>query len=305
MLRSFFFTTFLVILFAGLFGDSSEGKASSKLKSGHLKDAIANYQKLLLTAPENKKGEYLKQLAIAYYRDQEHGKAFETYLAALQDTPKPAKETPMSDQEKLVYEEGLHIYLDPKERDTEAVAHKIRDLYAGLWRLHPDYHHLGYLVAVSDANLGNFDDFFEIFYSSYQALPDHFLAYKTKAILHIKLYERARTVEEKDRERRAILAELELAKKQYSQDPSIYRLQIVFSPESDKLKVVDRNLNEIIRNNIIIPRSDLAYYFDELLGHGQIELAKQFLTKAREWYPYSRTLDAAKAIIEEKTKSKD
>jgi tetratricopeptide (TPR) repeat protein len=278
-------------------------KALRKLNSGSYKDAIKLYQELVQVSTGEQKGESLKQLAKAYYHDQDQVRAFETFLEALRATPPPQDiHPPLTKDEKILYDEALRIYLDPRERDPEAVSMKLRDSYAGIWRLYSNYHYLGYLIAIAFANLSDFDDFFDAFYSSYTHIPDHYLAYKTQAILHIKLFERARTPEEKDKERREILQALEETKKRYPNDPSLYRMQIAFSPEASRKQVLEHNLNEIITGSMIVPRSDLSFYFDQLLAYGKIDLARAFLTKAREWYHYSRTLDAADEMIKEKQK---
>lgn len=286
-----------------LFAEPDEEKAAREFKSGNYKAAIKIYEQLAEKAIPEKKGEYLERLAVAYYQDQEHAKGFETYLYALELTPKPMNQPAILPKEKPIYEEALSIYLDPKEREPEMISLRIRDLYAGIWRLHPDYVYLGYVVSIAYANLGEFDDFFSIFYKSYKVIPDHYLAYKTKAILHIKLFDRARSLEEKESERRAILIELDLAKQANPHDFSLYRMQIAFAPDADKRMVLDKNLNEIINNNIIVPRSDLNFYFDQLFAYGQLELAEKFLEKSKGWYPYSRTIDAAHALIDEKRKN--
>lgn len=295
----------LFLGFASLYGETLDEKAQKKMSAGHYKEAIKAYQELADKDQGFKKGEDLKQLAKAYYKDQEHAKAFETFLEALNNTPPPESTKEMSKDEALIFNQALKIYLEPTERNPEAVSLKLRDLYAGIWRLHPDYAHVGYIVAVAYANLSDFENFFDIFYRSYVQLPDYYLAYKTKGILHIKLFERARTPEEKNKERKEILQSFQEAKKRYPQDASLYRMQIAFSPEADKPEVLERNLNEILNQSIMIPRADLSFYLDQMLAFGKINLAKKFLVKAREWYPYSRTLDAADEMIKGKISERE
>lgn len=280
----------------------TEQKAKRELDAGYEKNAIADYQTLLKDAPVEKKSGLLKELSIAYLLDQDLEKAFSTYLEAL-DTLSPPKEPyVMTENEERIYHDALKVYLDPRERDTHEIAIRIKDLYAGILRLHPEYYSLGFLVSIAYANLDKYEKFFEIFYPSYAKMPDHYLSYKTKSILNIKVFERAKTPEEKQAARGQILKNLQLAKEKYPIDPSLYRLQIVFAPQDEKLKLLKENLSEIITHNMIVPRSDLSFYFDQLFTYGQIELAKEFLAKASGWYPYSRTLEAAKELLEEKEK---
>lgn len=278
-----------------------EEKAEQKLSSKHYKEAIKAYTALASEEVGIKKGEILKQLAKAYSLDQEQVKAFETFLKALDAVSQENNLEIFSDDEKRIYDEALKIYLDPRERDSEALSLKLRDLYAGILRLNPKFFHLGYIVAISYANLSQFETFFDIFFRSYVKIPKHFLAHKVRAVLHIKLFERARTPEEKEKERKAILAELEKAKEAYPKDVSLYRMQIAFSQESEKGKILEGNLKEMIREHMMIPRADLSFYFDLLFAYGQLDLAGELLTSSKAAYPYSRTLDAAGELLKEKT----
>lgn len=279
--------------------ESPVDRAARAFEKGHFKEAISLNQKLLSEVPPEKRGEVLLKLSKSYYKDQELGKAIETFLLALKETQAPLFAYKPSDEDERLYKEALEIYLNPSERDAQVTALKLHDLYAGILRLHPEYAKLGYIVSASYANLDRFDQFFDVFYASYVKIPDHYLAYKTQAILHIKLYERGRTTQEKELQRAEILKDLEEAKKRNPHDQSLYRLQITFASPAEKKEMLVKNLKEILNGTIVIPRSDLSFYFDQLFSYREDELAKQLLEKARGWYPYSRTLDAAKEMLEE------
>lgn len=285
--------------------ESLENLGSKKLTSGHYKEAIKAFSELSEKSEGLKKAESLKDLSIAYYKDQNHEMAFKTFLAALEAVPRAEQEPMPVLNDKSLYDQALKLYLDPRERDPNAMSLRIRDVYGGVVRLHPDYLNLSYLVAISEANLGDYPDFFEHFFRAYKGLPHHFLAEKTKGILHIKLYERAKTAAEKEKERGAIYQEFQKAKELQPDDSSLYRLQIAYAPNEMKLKILEQNLKEIIEHDRVIPRSDLSFYFNQLLEYGQNSLAKEFLEKARHWYPYSRTLTAASEMIESKEKTKE
>lgn len=264
-----------------------------QIEQNRYKDAIETLQ----AVENNPKG--LRLLAEAYYKDQEYAKAFNVFLKALEYSA--AKPYERSKEESKLYEDALQVYLDPSERDLPTIAVKIRDLYGGIWSLHPDYAELGYLVAIAHANLGDYPQFFEVFFRSYQEFPDHFLAYKTKAILSIKLYEREKLPKDKENRKEEIVYFVRKAKALYPKDPALYRMEIAFSKE--KSESIDVNLKEILDKDIVIPRDDLSFYIDTLLAYGKNELAEAFLLKARKWYPYSRTLDAANQLISEKKKN--
>lgn len=234
-----------------------------------------------------------------YYKEQDHGKAFITYFKALEDSPPTLIAEPMTVEEKKLYDDALALYLDPREKDKEQQSLKIRDRYAGVWKLHQNYAHLGYLVAIAYANLGDYSEFFEVFYKSYQLIPNHFLSFKAQGLLYIKLYDLARTPEEKEKLRKLVFQSFKKAKELYPKDSTLYKMEIAFSKDKESTLVM--NLKEILEKDIVIPRSDLSFYFDLLFAHGKEKLAQEFLEKTRVWYPYSRTLDAA----EEKIKSNE
>ncbi len=274
----------------------SQEQIRKMLDAGHYKKVIQT-----IDLEKEKTGESYELLAEAFYKDQEHGKAFEAFLKALELTDKNRSSYSMGKEEALLYDEALAVYLDTNVRDPATISLKIRDLYAGIWRLHPDYAELGYLVAIAYANLGEYTDFFEIFYRSYKKIPDHFLSYKTQGILHLKLYDRGKTPEEKELERPKVLYYFNKAKQIYPKDPSLYKMEIAFS--LDKEQALETNLKEIIDRDIVIPRADLSFYIDQLFAYGENELVGELLVKARKWYPYSRTLDAAEDVLKSKTEN--
>ena len=124
------------------------------------------------------------------------------------------------------------------------------------------------------------------------------MAYRTKAILHIKLFEKARTSQEKAEQRQKILENLRLAEGVYPQDTSLYKLQITFSSDADKLKALQSSLQKIMSENMIVPRTDILFYVSEALEAKDKKLAQQFLDKAKEWYQVSRMIDTAQEMID-------
>lgn len=268
-----------------------------------LKELIADLEKQLPYVSRDDQGLYQKELAIAYYKDQNLYDAFHAFLKALERSKELQSTLPGQEEDEL-YKAALKIYLNSRLSPHEA-SEMLKNRYANVMHEHPSYYRLGYLVAMAYANLSQFDRFFNLFYASYQRLPDHFLAFKAKAILHAKLYERAKTPQEKEVERELILRNLEKAKKIYPQDISLYKMEIVFSENSAQDDMIAKNVKELIKGNYIIPRTELPFYFDGLFAHGHIELAQELTKKAREWYPFSRTLDSAEEFINQKQSLKE
>ena len=232
-------------------------------------------------------------LAKACYKNQDQEKAFRVFLEALEEVKKvdPQK---MSKEEEKYYNEALGIYLSQRADQAEISSRKIDEKFSPILRDHPDFYHLGYILAVADANLHKFDRFFDLFYKSYKNDPHHFLAYKTKAILHIKLFERSKTLEERNNERKKILEHLRKAQELYPADFSLYRLEIAYTLPENKSVAAKEILYKIANQNIIPSRSDTVYFAMLALNINDQILINKWLAKGLEWYPDSRTLKELK-----------
>ncbi|MBS4168568.1 hypothetical protein [Parachlamydia sp. AcF125] len=272
--------------FEGGYGlDEVESAASEK----NYKKAIQLYQEMLEKKAKPPK-DILKGLVIAYWRDQEAEKAFKAFLEGIEQVPLLEKGAEMTPEEKRIYEKALADYLNLQE-NPQKIAVNILKSYASVLAPHPDYAQLGYLVAAAYANQGDFERFFCTFLDSYERNPYHFMAYKAKALLHIKLYERARTIEEHEVQRKQILEQLQLSIEAYPKDHTLYKMALLFAPENELSQMLDRYLNKIIDINMIIPRMDIAFYMQRILATGQFDLGKRFLNKANEWYTQSKVID--------------
>lgn len=283
----------IYLLFAASFNQAME--------KGEYKEAENILLAEIAKAPATQQAELKAKLALAYYRDQEDEKAFKTYLEAL-DATKPLQPPTVSSEEKKLYDQALKCYLDTSCPSPRETANKIRLEFSLPLAMHPDYYLLNFIVASAFANLGMFDEFFERFYISYQYYPDCYMAYKTKAILHLKLYEKA--ISEKDREiqRNAIFKNAKLASEKNDKDVGLYRIAITFSPEKDKQANVSAALKKIMADNIIVPRKEILFYVKEALAINQPQLAQQFVDKAKVWYEYSRMLESAQELIDKQKK---
>lgn len=278
-------------------------KAQKAFNCGDYKEAITVYEKMLKTAPKDCAGLIKEKIAISYYHDQDQEKAFRIYLEAL-DNAKIESSPKITEEEQTFYEEALKIYLDHSKGSSHESANKIRQEYASVYAVHPDYYLLAYILAAAYANLEMFDDFFDTFYHSYRYWPDHYMAFKTKAVLHIKLFERARSAAERNIERQKIIDNVLQAIERNSRDESLYKLMVAYSNDREKPKVLDIYLNKIIDENIVIPRTDIAFYVQQAVAVKQNELAQRFINKANEWYQFSRVINAAQDYLNQNTRSR-
>ena len=85
------------------------------------------------------------------------------------------------------------------------------------------------------------------------------MAYKTQAVLHIKLYERVRTAAEREEQREAVMAFVRKAMDKNAKDSGLYKLMMLFASEKEKPVVVKDCLNKILEDPMIIARGDIAF----------------------------------------------
>lgn len=279
-------------IYASLNGSSSQ----VAFEHCDYKKAIQTYREWLTSADKENIAALKVKLAITLYKDQEHEQSFSMFLEALEETLNHAS-SQITPEEQNLYTEGLELYLHRHGMTSWEIAAKIRQNYAETIKQHPDYHLLGFLVAAAYANLEQFEQFFELFYHSYRYFPNHYMAYKTKAVLHAKLLERARSAAEREKQRLEIFNNLSSAVKLNPQDTTLYKMIIAAASDERKEKIVNAYLNKMMDEDIIVPRSDIIFYVEQAVKSKQADLAQSFINKVRIWYPTSRIIDHAQQYI--------
>ncbi len=194
------------------------------------------------------------------------------------------------------FNEAYKIYLNTQGKSSQEIAIQMIDKY-GETASDP---YLNYLLAASYANLGRFDRFYPLFLSAYRNDPNHYLADKMRAVLHIKLYERLPLGLEKEEERAQIMSSLQKAQLKNPSDHMLYKMMIAFCPEADRSKQVDILVRKMIDSQVLFPRTDLLFYVRAALSVGNVQLAQQFINYSRTLFGYSRSLEAAQNIIDSK-----
>lgn len=272
-------------------------EADKAVLQGNFKKAIELY-KVLIPKKQGEDKELLQlKLAKAFLKDQDQEKGFKTFLELLGKI-KTKTAPSMSKEEKVHYEKALATYLDHRGGKPLEIAKKIVTEFSPISNKQPNAHHLAYILAAAHANLGQFEKFFDLFYRSYRFYPDHFLAYKVKAVLHVKLFEKCHDTSDREFHRKEILTSLSKALERQPKDTSLYKFLILFSSEEQKAEILRTCLNKIIDKNIILPRSDIAFYVEEAVKAKDLILARRFVDKARSWYQYSRVINAAQQYID-------
>lgn len=235
------------------------------------------------------------QEALKFLKSQDLEMAFKVYLKSLASAAK-LNPPPSSIEERKLYAEALKIYLEGAHFPRET-ALQVLELYSDTVKKHPEFLELRLIVAAAYANLGNFEEFFFLFYPAYCALPDHYLSHKTQAVLHIRLFERSRDVSERDTERAAVLVHVKKAIEKYPGDIGLYKLWLLFSEGNER--DVEACLNKIFSSPMIISRSDLPFFAQQALDARRSDLVERLIEKGRAWYPYSRGLDSIQQSLDE------
>lgn len=245
--------------------------------------------------------EELIKLAKVHLRDQDVVKAFQVFLKVLEHSSPKRVGYVMSEKESELYEKAIQIYLNQNEGVSPfQIGLQLRNEFSSVVSEHPDYYQLNYVVAAAFANNALFEEFFDSFYRSYQAIPDHYLAFKSKAQLHLKLYERIRDAEEKENHRKQLIENLKQALEKNNHDIVLYKFLMIFASDREKADVIESGLNKIVDDNMIVPRTDVAFFVQEAVKVKKYEAAQRFINKAKEWYSFSRAIDAAQKTLDQK-----
>jgi hypothetical protein len=262
------------------------------------KTTIDHFHKEIEIVPQERKGEVSFQLALAYLKDQDQEKAIQEFLRTLEAlTPKAAPS--LTGQEKELYEKGYRIYLDrPYDNTPKDTAIKLYQEFKQTTDEHKDYYLLNLLMSTAYANLNRYEEFFNAFYQSYPYYSDHYLSYKTKAALHIRLFEKARQLNEREEERKLVFTNTMNAIEKNPFDIGLYKIAMLFAGENHA-KVVQDLLAAIIQKNIIVPRHDIVFFVHQAITSKQIDAAQKFVDKCREWYHYSRSISEAQEHIDQ------
>lgn len=262
------------------------------------KQAILELEKSLTALSGQELSQAQLSLAKLYYKDQDHEKAFKIYLKSLSTVHSTSGSTDSAEALEF-YTKALNTYLNQNILSVQESAVEIIKEYKPVLEKNPDYRQLGFIMAVSYANLNMFPEFFDLFYHSHQIYPEHFLSYKTRAILHMKIFERMLPGPEKERERQIVVDNLAMSSEKNPNDASLYRMMILLAPDENKRMTVLGSLNKILDKNIMVPRADIVFYVQQALALDEAELAQRFLNKTKDWYQYSRVINLAQELIDQ------
>lgn len=234
--------------------------------------------------------------AIAQHDEQ----AFTLFLQALEE-PVTGGAVP-EEKELALYEEALARYLNPEGKRSAEVADEILSTYQPIVANRPEYTLLNLLVATAYANKQDYETFFWELHRSYEQHPNHYLIDRTKAILNLRLMERARGVVERENYRKKVIEHLTNATKKYPADLTLTRMILSLGTPEEKEGVVRETLSRIVSKNIRLPRSDIFPYVKDAAAIHEFDLAQQLIDRALEWYRYSRSINSAQKYLDQKRK---
>lgn len=272
------------------------GRIEREVVKGELKRAITLCDDAILEGRGNLSESYLEKAKI-HILDQEIEKGIESFLLALDHAEVQEDHRP-TQQELDAYQTCLELYLDHPGAAAAEASIEIHQSYLPLAALHPEYHHLNFILALAYANQQEFDLFFSRFYQSYLHQPDHFLAHKTKALLNHRLFQRAKTPTERNALRRQVFAHAWEALKRCQKDSTLYRLCVDFCEPVEKHRVVSCCLQHLVDSRVKVPRNDIFFYVEEGIQIGRRDLVIQVVESLEKFYPNSRTLIAARERLE-------
>jgi len=225
-------------------------------------------------------------------KEQRFDEAISNYLQFLGNQKKNEQRVP----ESLEFKEAYLIYLNLQGKPSRENAAFLLEKY-GESTEDPN---LAYILAASYANLGRFDQFFLLYLQGYQNNPDHYLADKMIAVLHIKLFERLLPGNQKEEERAKIIEYLQKAIAKNPSDHMLYKMQLAFFPEKDKKVHVENLISIMICEKVVYPRADLQFYVRMAMMAKGRELAERFIEYSRSIFGYSRSLEAALKNLDSK-----
>ncbi len=258
---------------------------------------INEYETQLQTVARDKQAPIKLKLALAYLEEQEEERAVRSFIDALDSAETYIGDRRPSSDEREHYEQALAIYLDVAHDKPSRIAEKILQGFNPIHEEHPHYFLLNFVLAAAHANQGNLKEFVQRFFLSYQVYPDSYMAHKTRAILRMMLWERAKSQVERERQRIFLMHDLREALTRNSKDSTLYKLLIVMSDDDKRAGVLHTYLQELLDSDTVIPRADIFYYVSEALAYDEKELAEQVVAKGKDWYAYSRAVVEAERLL--------
>ncbi|MCB1180814.1 MAG: hypothetical protein KDK55_02160 [Chlamydiia bacterium] len=288
-----FFLLFIFFLHPLLLGQPEASFSKNKEKILNLTEELNK------NLPLKQQGILYRDLAEAHYHDQELIRGYKAFLQALQCTSLSHEAPAMCEEEKKIYEEALLLYREEGGGNPICLSKKLCDHYALIGEEHPEYIHLNFLLSTAYANLGMYDRFFKEFYKGYPYFKETSLACKTQGILLIRLAQTSGLEEERVELRKEGIFKLERAVELDPNDSSLYKVLIYLAKEDKREACLIGYLEEVCRRRVKLSREEIYPYVKEAIFLHQPVLAEDLIDLWQTWYPYSRSIEAARKFLEQ------
>lgn len=256
------------------------------LDAGSYKEAQNALQKL---TQKNPTSDHYLLLAISYLLDQQEEAAFMAYVKCLDFAPKKMGQT-LSTKEKAASDELMALYVTNNPEFEKRVDKVMQE--------HPDYTYCQFFFASHLANQHKFEPFFYLFYQAYMAYPDSHMAHKTKGVVASLLFQRAKSLEEKDIWRKKALEHFAKGMALLPEDRALHKMMIYTAADSERKAIVHQVIEQICQADVKIPRGELAFYINHALWVDETLLAERLIDKAKSWYEYSRMLQEMQQLVD-------
>lgn len=267
--------------------------------SESLKEQIA-IQEILLQKPgtQEERSQVFLKLAHFYSQDQELDKAFFNFLEALKNCPHGAVSPLLPEEEKL-FNEAFQCYLSQSPSDPFKASQELLMHYEGAAKEHPEYLHLNFLLSAAYANLGKYPLFFQKFYRAYPSLWDSYLSYKTQGVLYLRLSQREKSPEGRQKLQKVAVGFLTKALQKEPLDAGIYKILVSLAKEEQNMPLVLLFLQKLTEAEVPIPRGDIFLYVKEAVTLEEYELGQELIDQARKRYEFSRALTTAQDYLDQ------
>jgi tetratricopeptide (TPR) repeat protein len=258
------------------------------VNAGEFKKAIEKLDEFL-QAPlaDNARAFLLVEKAKLLFVDQQQMESQDVFLQALQQAI-PMKEEATEDEASLF--QSLFSSYEESLRSPDACVKLVEQAEEAL-KKHKDYTSIEFYVAAGLANRGRFTSFYDRFFHAFLHRSGSFLAWKTRGVLHLRLYEASSSDEMRVLHRKEAVACFQEAFRRQPQDASLLVKLVFILPCEEKKLFLEKVADDFVRLQTPPKRGDCFFLIEQALDVQATESAKKLIDKARVWYQYSRALN--------------
>jgi len=232
-------------------------------------------------------GFFLVEKAKLLYANQQHEQALEAFVDVIDQMQ--INEMPITDVERDKVQELLPLYQESL-LSREACQNLLEQAQAIIQK-YPNYYSIEFLLAAAFANCSQFCQFFDHFAHSYKHRPNDFLAWKTRGVLHVHLFEASITEEVRLSHKNRAVQYFEKAYFLQPDDESLLLKILFLIPDDEKAPFLHKILPTLVDRSTPMRRTVCFLIIEQAIDAKALDEATQLIDKARSWYQYSRALE--------------